>query len=325
MTRHARTARLIASALLLSAGAAHAQTGIPRGGKEITPGAGSRQLQIQVRNDTGLDVEDITIAAYNASNTDIVKVLAVDVVELSSDQVDDNGDGKLALDEFDTRKDRGNNGVVKSIFASEHVANNATVTVNIEFESRTTQDTRLMVKFSNESGGRHWDLLASAPIEDGAYECFVPVTPGAPQLGSRLDNNSTDPIIEFALPLNPENPIIDFCLPDDYWNSLVIPQEDVIIIQLDPPLDPNQQLGFYFELESPICSLPEAFRQPVFVLPPPPPCRADVNEDGVVDTRDYLEFLNLYNTRDPYADWNHDGLINTLDFIAFQNDWTNCR
>lgn len=48
-------------------------------------------------------------------------------------------------------------------------------------------------------------------------------------------------------------------------------------------------------------------------------CRADFNEDGIVNTLDFLAFLNAYNDADPSADFNEDGTINTLDFIAFLN------
>lgn len=51
-------------------------------------------------------------------------------------------------------------------------------------------------------------------------------------------------------------------------------------------------------------------------------CRIDINNDGSVDTRDFLAFLNAWSSGDPLADWNSDGVINSLDFIAYLNDWT---
>ena len=50
-------------------------------------------------------------------------------------------------------------------------------------------------------------------------------------------------------------------------------------------------------------------------------CPADLNGDGVVNTLDFLAFLNLWTASDPAADWNDDGTINTLDFLAYLNDW----
>lgn len=50
-------------------------------------------------------------------------------------------------------------------------------------------------------------------------------------------------------------------------------------------------------------------------------CAPDLNDDGRVDTQDFIAFLNLWSARDPIADWNGDGTINTQDFVAFLNDW----
>ena len=53
----------------------------------------------------------------------------------------------------------------------------------------------------------------------------------------------------------------------------------------------------------------------------PPPCRADFNGDGTVNTLDVLAFLNAWNAGDPDADINEDGVINTLDVLEFLNLW----
>lgn len=50
-------------------------------------------------------------------------------------------------------------------------------------------------------------------------------------------------------------------------------------------------------------------------------CAPDINQDGVVDTRDFIGYLNLWATQDPDADWNSDGMVDTRDFIAFLNEW----
>jgi hypothetical protein len=50
-------------------------------------------------------------------------------------------------------------------------------------------------------------------------------------------------------------------------------------------------------------------------------CPADLNDDGLVNTQDFLVFLNAWATGDPLADWNEDGTVNTHDFIAYLNDW----
>ena len=48
-------------------------------------------------------------------------------------------------------------------------------------------------------------------------------------------------------------------------------------------------------------------------------CYADCDEDGIVNTLDFICFLNQYNTSDPTADCNGDGIVNTLDFLCFLN------
>lgn len=48
-------------------------------------------------------------------------------------------------------------------------------------------------------------------------------------------------------------------------------------------------------------------------------CPADFNGDSVVNTLDFLAFLNAFSAGDPAADFNGDGNVNTLDFIDFLN------
>lgn len=50
-------------------------------------------------------------------------------------------------------------------------------------------------------------------------------------------------------------------------------------------------------------------------------CPADLNDDGVVDTLDFLLFLGAWAQGDTGADWDGDGTVNTLDFLAYLNDW----
>lgn len=51
-------------------------------------------------------------------------------------------------------------------------------------------------------------------------------------------------------------------------------------------------------------------------------CVADWNDDGSVDTRDFIAFLGDWSAGDPDADLNGDGDVNTQDFIAFLNLWS---
>jgi hypothetical protein len=52
-----------------------------------------------------------------------------------------------------------------------------------------------------------------------------------------------------------------------------------------------------------------------------PACRADMNGDGVVDTRDVITFLNYWAAQAPEGDFDANGTIDTRDVIAFLNVW----
>ena len=56
---------------------------------------------------------------------------------------------------------------------------------------------------------------------------------------------------------------------------------------------------------------------------PPPPCDADVTEDGTVDGSDFIAFINSFaiglTAVDPVADIDGDGTIDGTDFITFIN------
>lgn len=48
-------------------------------------------------------------------------------------------------------------------------------------------------------------------------------------------------------------------------------------------------------------------------------CPADFNGDGLVNTLDFLAYLNAFSAGDPAADFDGNGVVNTLDFLAFLN------
>jgi len=50
-------------------------------------------------------------------------------------------------------------------------------------------------------------------------------------------------------------------------------------------------------------------------------CPADLTGDAVVDTRDFVAFLNAWAAGETLADWDQNGLIDTRDFVAYLNDW----
>ncbi|MCW5775065.1 MAG: agmatine deiminase family protein [Phycisphaeraceae bacterium] len=52
------------------------------------------------------------------------------------------------------------------------------------------------------------------------------------------------------------------------------------------------------------------------------PCPADFNGDTVVNTLDFVAFLNAFSAGHASADFNGDTVVNTLDFVAFLNAFT---
>lgn len=48
-------------------------------------------------------------------------------------------------------------------------------------------------------------------------------------------------------------------------------------------------------------------------------CPGDFNGDTVVNSLDFVAFLNAYASSDPKADFNGDTVVNTIDFVAFLN------
>ncbi|MBM4109344.1 MAG: hypothetical protein FJ255_11160 [Phycisphaerae bacterium] len=48
-------------------------------------------------------------------------------------------------------------------------------------------------------------------------------------------------------------------------------------------------------------------------------CEQDINQDGVVDFNDFLDYLNLFNAANPRADINLDGVVDFNDLLEFLN------
>ena len=67
---------------------------------------------------------------------------------------------------------------------------------------------------------------------------------------------------------------------------------------------------------------PDPASRPRLVITFIPPCIADWNSDGPVNTIDVLAYLNEWATKSPSADLNFDGAVNTQDLLAFLNHWT---
>ncbi len=46
-------------------------------------------------------------------------------------------------------------------------------------------------------------------------------------------------------------------------------------------------------------------------------CAPDFNNDGVVNSQDFFDFLTAFFATAPSADFNDDGLVNSQDFFDF--------
>ena len=83
------------------------------------------------------------------------------------------------------------------------------------------------------------------------------------------------------------------------------------------PIDNTGRVGFALSFTD---SSFGVFTAPIAYASP-----ADINTDGIVDTRDFIAFLNAWNAQDSGADFNHDGVIDTRDVILFLSIWSRDR
>jgi hypothetical protein len=110
-------------------------------------------------------------------------------------------------------------------------------------------------------------------------------------------NLPTDIPEDFAITYGDENPHVMVRVPVAAAYLFVAPHDSLYYDNTDP----NGDYGFRIEVV---------------------PCPADANEDGAVNTIDFITFLNLWNAQDRLADYDSNGVINTVDVITFLNLWT---
>ena len=54
-----------------------------------------------------------------------------------------------------------------------------------------------------------------------------------------------------------------------------------------------------------------------------PRCDADINNEGVVNSQDFFDFLTAFFASNPLADFNRSGTINSQDFFDFLSAFFN--
>ncbi len=118
----------------------------------------------------------------------------------------------------------------------------------------------------------------------------------------------------------------------EYWLEITGPQDgtDQVFSPLSPyhpdGNQPSEQFGLMSDRQQwlPVMD-PDSgrlFTLPFMLFADAGGCRPDFNGDGVVNTQDFLIYLNLWSGGDLGADWNADGVVNTVDFLAFLTDWS---
>jgi hypothetical protein len=65
----------------------------------------------------------------------------------------------------------------------------------------------------------------------------------------------------------------------------------------------------------------EQYLSDKYAIPLGADCPPDYNGDGVVNSQDFVAFLNDFVAGDPGADYNGDGVVNSQDFVSFLNDF----
>lgn len=150
--------------------------------------------------------------------------------------------------------------------------------------------------------GEYIDLLPIGALGAGAAACE-----GGLQVGSVSFADGTHPVIwagdaETFVDLGPfvEAPLVGGAV-----TSLDVEPDGTIVVG-----------GFSYN------PVTEVWNAIIWTSTSEPPCDADFNNDGDVNTLDVLAFLNAWTAGDAAADFNNDGDVNTLDVLAFLNAWT---
>ena len=307
--------------------AALAQTDVPRGGAVITPGAGSAQAVVEVKNTTGKDAYDISVSIFRDDGGAVPDITGQDIVDNDGhaeddDHVDDDGNGQLGAGETDST-DGSPGKTCKSIMDDTGAVENGKVAkVTIDFNGPIPEGAKLRIKFSERIGDKHYDMCMAFPMDDGGVAGAL-VETGPAQMGFEVLNLGSEALDHLSIPTH-YTPVrhVDARLHRPFGaRNIIVAEYSVEIYDLG--LHPGEAMELGLTFERPIESVLDQGQLPMFGTFET--CPADFNGDGQINTRDVLAFLNAWAAGDPAADFNGDDQINTLDVLAFLNAWnTGC-
>ena len=327
-----RYGKILAIGVVCGLAASALATDVPKGGAVIDLGAGGSSVEIDLKNKTGEDAEDITIVAFRDDGLAPPNITGVDITknggEAEGDDVfDDDGDNMEDAGETNTTDDDGTStNLGKSMIkkGKNPIKKDATADVNVEFDRPLREGDKVRVKFSNQGADdKHRDLCAIAPVDPSGMG-WAEQTLGSSAWQTGVLNQSGQVLDGFIMIGSPMFPFQQVHLPPQYAGSDIILQGELAFVDLKPDVAPNSFFDVFVDVELPL--LHQRFEYPLIVQGVLKPCIADFNRDGTVNTQDVLAYLNAWAVRDPRADINGDGTVNTLDFIQFLNLWTaGCR
>lgn len=223
-----------AGPLAAMAGLARAATDVPGGGAVLSPGAGSGQIVIEVKNRTGKDAYDVSVSVFGDDGGAVPNITGEDIVQNDSgaesdDVVDDNGDGMAGAGEDDTDSSPGT--TCKSILKTgDAVKSDKIAEVTVDFNGPLPEGAKIRVKFPERIGNKHYDLCMVPPIDDGGFVVAL-VQTGPAQMGSEVLNLSSQTLDHLSIPTH-AGPvlIVDARLDSPFDNRVVIIDDDSVEI-----------------------------------------------------------------------------------------------
>jgi len=302
LTSQARTsvvAVALAGAVLPAMAEVH---GVKEGGTVIPIGGGGRNPKIEVRNDTGRQVHDVTVHVFVDADNDGVpdpgvtppNISGIDIVDEGKDAVDDDGLGTLGADETDTT-DGSPGRTCSSIVKGGYIDKDKEITIQITFDPDTPEGTKVRVKFSERGkNGVHADLCAAFPLGPGEMGEAL-LSGGQARAGLLVTNAGPNPMGAFELfGYSDWQPFDRLDADGPFAAEVVDLTEAHALVMIDPPLMPGETALLRLGLGGPDIDEGLPVVLSLVAHPGKGDCPADFNGDGGVDTRDVLQFLNAW-------------------------------